>query len=375
MAKVKALILVGGYGTRLRPLTFSTAKPLIHFANKPIVVHQIEALKKAGCTEIVLAVNYKPQEMIDAMKKYEEKYQVKISYSVEEEPLGTAGPLALAKNTLTSDDTEYFFVLNSDIICEFPLTDLLENHMKHGKEGTIMVTRVDDPSKYGVVVTKDGVQGQIEKFVEKPKQFVGDRINAGIYVFKKEILNRIELRPTSIEREVFPKMATDGELFAMDLKGFWMDIGQPKDYLTGMCMYLGSDKHLKENGEHIAKNPEDGSYKVLNESTVLIGENVKIGRGAVIGPNVVIGDNVVIGEGARITRATLLESSNIKDHALVKSSIVGWKSTVGRWARIANDSVLGEDTHVADEVFVNNVKILPHKSVSEDILEPNQIIM
>ncbi|KAF0976207.1 hypothetical protein FDP41_004882 [Naegleria fowleri] len=372
---VKALILVGGYGTRLRPLTFSTAKPLIHFANKPIVVHQIEALKKAGCSEIVLAVNYKPQEMIDAMKQYEEKYQVKITYSVENEPLGTAGPLALARDILSADNTEYFFVLNSDVICEYSLDELLLYHKNHGKEGTIMVTKVDDPSKYGVVVTQDGKQGEIEKFVEKPKQFVGDRINAGIYVFSTNVLDRIELRPTSIEREIFPLMARDKQLYAMDLKGFWMDIGQPKDYITGMCMYLNSEKHLRENSEHFAKNPEDGSYKIINETSVLLGENVKIGRGAVIGPNVVIGDNVIIGEGARITRSTLFESSQVKDHALVKSSIIGWKSTVGRWSRIANETVLGEDTHVADEVFVNNLKLLPHKTVTEDILEPGQIIM
>ncbi|EFC38171.1 predicted protein [Naegleria gruberi] len=373
--KVKALILVGGYGTRLRPLTFSTAKPLIHFANKPIVVHQIEALKKAGCTEIVLAVNYKPQEMIDAMKKYEEKYQVKITYSVENEPLGTAGPLALARDILVADENEYFFVLNSDVICEYSFDELLDYHKYHGKEGTIMVTKVDDPSKYGVVVTQDGKQGEIEKFVEKPKTFVGDRINAGIYVFSTKVLERIELRPTSIEREIFPFMARDNELYAMDLNGFWMDIGQPKDYITGMCLYLSSDKHKTENNQQFAKNPEDGSYQIINESSVLVGENVKIGKGAMIGPNVVLGDNVIIEEGARVTRSTIFESAWVKQHALVKSSIIGWKSSVGKWSRVTNNTVLGEDTHVDNEIFVNEIKVLPHKTISSDVLEPGQIIM
>ena len=157
-------------------------------------------------------------------------------YSRETEPLGTAGPLALARDLLWGDGTEPFFVLNSDIACEFPFADMVAFHKRHGREGTLMVTKVDEPSKYGVIVSREG--GQIERFVEKPKEYVGNRINAGIYLFNPAILNRIEMRPTSIEKEIFPRMASDGQLFAMDLEGFWMDVGQPKDYLTGLQVRL-----------------------------------------------------------------------------------------------------------------------------------------
>lgn len=150
--------------------------------------------------------------------------------------MGTAGPLAVARHILDDGSGEPFFVLNSDVICEFPLQDLLDKHKSSGAEATIFVTKVEDPSKYGVVVMDE--EGQVDRFVEKPKVFVGDRINAGIYLLQPSVLKRIELRPTSIEKEVFPAIAADRSLFATDLKGYWMDIGQPKDYLTGTYLVI-----------------------------------------------------------------------------------------------------------------------------------------
>ena len=189
-----------------------------------------------------------------------------------------AGPLALARDILNKDDSP-FFVLNSDIICPYPFREMLQFHRNHGGEGTILVrllvprprrrrrcaspnnrcarrtrsprcrrsfrwagrgrqvTKVDEPSKYGVVVCKPGTE-QIERFVEKPQTFVSNKINAGAYIFNPSILNRIEVKPTSIEKEIFPQMATEGQLYATELVGFWMDVGQPKDYLTGLSLYL-----------------------------------------------------------------------------------------------------------------------------------------
>lgn len=141
--------------------------------------------------DIVLAVNYRPEMMVSAMKEYEQKLGITVTFSVESEPLGTAGPLALARDILTKDN-DPFFVLNSDIVCEFPFKDMLAFHKKHGKEGTILVTKVDEPSKYGVVVCKVG-DSTIDRFVEKPSEFVSNRINAGIYIFKPEILKRIKV--------------------------------------------------------------------------------------------------------------------------------------------------------------------------------------
>ncbi|XP_006822458.1 mannose-1-phosphate guanylyltransferase catalytic subunit beta-like [Saccoglossus kowalevskii] len=359
---MKALILVGGFGTRLRPLTLSRPKPLVEFGNKPMILHQIEALSEAGAKHIILAVSYLSDMLETELKVQEEKLGIKITMSHEEVPLGTAGPLALAKKWLSEDD-DPFFVLNSDISCDFPFKEMIDFHRKHGKEGTIVVTKVEEPSKYGVVVYDTNCK--IESFVEKPQEFVSNKINAGLYIFNPAILDRIELKPTSIEKEVFPNMAQDDELYAFELKGFWMDVGQPKDFLTGMCLYL---THLRNTA---AEKLAEGPGIVGN---VLVDPSAKIGANCRIGPNVTIGPGVVIEDGTCIKRSTVLKETRIKSHAWIESSIIGWKCVVGQWVRMENVSVLGEDVIVQDELYVNGGRILPHKSIGSSVADP-QIIM
>ncbi|XP_070496258.1 mannose-1-phosphate guanylyltransferase catalytic subunit beta [Chironomus tepperi] len=360
--QMRALILVGGYGTRLRPLTLSRPKPLVEFANKPILLHQIEALKEAGVTEVILAVSYRADEMEKELKQETEKLGVNLIFSHETEPLGTAGPLALAKDILLTSP-EPFYVLNSDVICDFPFQELEKFHRNHGKEGTIVVTKVEEPSKYGVVLYNN--DGCIESFIEKPQEFVSNKINAGLYILNPSVLSRIQLKPTSIEKEVFPFMSSDKQLYAFELNGFWMDIGQPKDFLTGMCLYLNSLKH---------RNPSqlyEGEGIVGN---VLVDPSAKIGKGCRIGPNVTIGPDCVIEDGVCIKRCTLLKGAIVKSHSWLSSCIIGWRCIVGRWVRLEGITVLGEDVIVKDEVFVNGGQVLPHKSISESVPEPSIIM-
>lgn len=364
---MKALILVGGFGTRLRPLTLTLPKPLVEFCNRPMILHQVEALAAAGVTDIVLAVNYRPEVMTAALKKYEELYNVKIEFSVETEPLGTAGPLKLAEKILGKDDSP-FFVLNSDVICEYPFKELAEFHKAHGEEGTIVVTKVEEPSKYGVVVHKPGHASRIDRFVEKPVEFVGNRINAGLYILNPSVLSRIELRPTSIEQETFPAMVKDGQLHSFDLEGFWMDVGQPKDFLAGTCLYLSSLT------KHKSKLLTPTSEPYVHGGNVMIDPSAKIGKNCKIGPNVTIGPNVVVGDGVRLQRCVLLQNSKVKEHAWIKSAIVGWNSTVGRWARLENVTVLGDDVTIGDEIYVNGGSVLPHKSIKANVDTPSIIM-
>eukprot|EP01083_Nonionella_stella_P056918 149642_1 len=354
----QALILVGGYGTRLRPLTFSVNKPLIPFCNMPILEHQVEALVKVGVNCIILAVAYRPDDMEPFIQHCKKQYNVKIVFSVEETPLGTAGPLALAKEYITSEN---FFVLNSDVICSFPLEGLLKFHKDHGREGTIMVTQVKDPSRYGVILAGD--DGKIESFVEKPKEFVGDKINAGIYCFRRDILTRIKPVPTSIEREVFPVMAKDGNLYRYVLQGYWADIGQPKDYLSGMCM------HLETLEEKIDTDIAPGSAVQS-----MVHKTAKIGKGCSIGPNVVIGQNCVIQDYVRLERCVLFDGVVVKCGTSIESSIIGWRSTIGKWCRLEGLCVLGEDVSVSDKMHLRGAVVCPHKGVKDHVRESKIIL-
>jgi len=360
---MKALILVGGYGTRLRPLTLTKPKPLVEFCNKPMVLHQIEALANVGVTHVILAVSYLSDMLQREMEVEAKRLNIKISISQETEPLGTAGPLALARDLL-NNDTDPFFVLNSDVICEFPFDEMIKFHKNHQCEGTIVVTKVEEPSKYGVVVYEQQT-GQIERFVEKPREYVSNKINAGLYIFNSSILNRIELRPTSIEKEIFPAMANDKQLFAFELKGFWMDVGQPKDYLTGMALYLN---YVRQT------NPERLSREHGFVGNVLADPTAKIGDRCRIGPNVVIGPRVIIQDGVCLKNCTILGDSLVKSHSWVANCIIGWRCTIGQWVRMENTSVLGLDVSVQDELFINGGVILPHKAISESVSEPKILI-
>lgn len=358
---MKGLILVGGFGTRLRPLTLSKPKPLVEFCNKAMVLHQIEALAAVGVSEVVLAVNYQPHIIEEFLTKESDKLGIKITTSLEDEPMGTAGPLKVAEKHL--NDGEPFFVLNSDVTCDFPFQAMIDFHKKTGAEGTLLVTKVDDPTKFGVVLYDDA--GKIDQFVEKPQEFVGDRINAGIYLLSPGVFDRIELRPTSIEKEVFPVMAKESKLFCMELPGFWADVGNPTDFRSGTTLKLASVRDAA---------PDTLASGESFEGNVLVAPDAVIGKGCRIGPDVVVGPGCVVGDGVRLVRTTLLAGARVGSCAYVSDSIIGWASKVGEWARLSNGCVLGEDVTIKSEVYATGATVLPHKSVSADILSPKIVI-
>ncbi|GJN21265.1 hypothetical protein PR202_gb08728 [Eleusine coracana subsp. coracana] len=303
-------------------------------------VFQIEALRHVGVTEIVLAINYRPEAMYNFLKDSEDNLGVKITCSQETEPLGTTGPLALARDKLVDGSGEPFFVLNCDIISEYHFSELIRFHKSHDGEATIMVTKVDEPSKYGVVIMKEGT-GRVERFVEKPKTFVGDKINAGIYLLDPSVLDRVQLKPTSLEKEVFPQIVADKKLYAMVLPGTRLT-GWPPPASTS----LGT------------------SWSTRRPS---------IGDGCLIGPDVVVGPGCVVEDGVRLSRCTLLPGARVKKHACVSSSIVGWHSSVGQWARIENVTVLGEGVHVCDEVYSNGGLVEPRREIRSNIPNPQVV--
>jgi mannose-1-phosphate guanylyltransferase len=264
---------------------------------------------------------------------------------------------------------DYLFVFNADIVCDYNLKQLLDFQILKGGEGTICNTKVKEPSRYGVIVYEEN--GKIKNFIEKPEEFISDKINAGLYVFKYEFLNRIQTRPHSIEREIFPKMASDGVIFTMQLEGFWMDIGQPKDFLEGNFMVLNN--LVTEDNEYLLTEKKNSS-KAKIFGRVLTDENTIIEDGAEIGPNVILGKNVIVRAGAKLKNTVVLQNSIIDSHSFIDRSIIGWNSRVGKWCRIKGLSILGEDVSVANEVEIDSSLILPNVAIKKDI-EKNSIIM
>jgi mannose-1-phosphate guanylyltransferase len=356
-----ALILVGGFGTRLRPLTFDFPKPLVPFANEEILLHQIRSLAKVGVKRVVLAVA-KPQPgqpnqkeaMSGKCHQWEQQFGLKIVFSEESTPLGTAGPIRLARDELLADNADgKMFVLNSDITCMFPLGDLLKFHNDNNASGTIMVTPVENPSRYGVILSDD--IGRINRFVEKPKTFVGNRINAGIYCLNVDIIDKYITKqgPMSIEREVFPNMASDNVLYAIDLIGHWADIGKSEDYLIGLNLFLNS---------HNSHERPAGNYETLGH--VLIADDVQIGDGCVIGPNVTINSGSKIGPCSRIANSALFSDVVVGKGAYVDKSIVSNFCKLGDWSRVEG-SVLGQRISVGTSIELKTVEAANNISINE----------
>lgn len=326
----KAIILVGGWGTRLRPLTYTVPKPLVSFCNKPILKYQIEKLVEVGIKEIILALNYHSEKIIEEVEKYQEEFGIEIVYSKEEDPLGTAGPLALARDHLVGTS---FFLLNSDICCNADLRRMKSEYMKNDYTGSILVYEVQDPTKYGLIKT-DG--NMISSFMEKPKTIEGKgpwMINAGIYILSDKVLDLIELREMSIEKEIFPKLAENKSLGFYKFEGYWMDIGQPKDYLIGQKLTLQS----------MTKEEEGINRK----------------------DNVVLGRNVKIGENVRLKNCTLFDYTVVENNVVIEDSIIGWGSHIKENSKVIGYSVLGEGTIVEEGSHLAGDKTIPNSRIGE----------
>ncbi len=261
-------------------------------------------------------------------------------------------------------------MLNSDVTCEFPLKEMLNFHRRHNREGTILVTPVENPSKYGLVVfNKDGL---ISEFLEKPqhetKDLPSNSINAGIYLLNKSVLNRLPDTPknVSIERQVFPAMTLDKDLYAMNLPGYWMDIGQPQDFIGGTRLHL---QMVCKRFPQLLADSKENDCDLTVQGNVLIDPSAKIGKGCSFGPDVVIGPNCTIGDGVRISNSSIFEGTKIESHARVSGCIVGWNSTIRQWAHL-DKCYLGADVDVGSEVVMIGATVCPHKGLKDSCFEP-----
>ncbi|MBV8960457.1 MAG: NDP-sugar synthase [Actinobacteria bacterium] len=290
---MRAVVLVGGEGTRLRPLTYKTPKQLLPVANVPMIERVVAHLAAHDVDHVVLSMGYRPDAFHTA---YPDGHcaGVSITYAVEPEPMGTAGGIGFAARFAEIDDT--FIVVNGDVLTDLDIGALVAFHRARGGQATISLTPVDDPSAFGVVPTFE--DGRVEAFVEKPPKDEAptNLINAGTYVLEPSVIEAIpEGRAVSIERETFPSLVGEGALYAMASEGYWVDAGTPPTYLR-------ANLDLK-------------------------GDPVLVGAGAVIDPSAVVTDSVIgpgacVGAGARVAESVVLAGAVVEPGASLARRIV-----------------------------------------------------
>ncbi|MCX6656086.1 MAG: NDP-sugar synthase [Candidatus Bathyarchaeota archaeon] len=362
---MKALVLAGGLGTRLRPLSCTRPKMLFPIGEQSLMDWTLKNLSQGGIDTVVMAVNY----MAEALVRYlgPTKYDLGIIYSRENRPLGTGGPIRKAKDLLNS---EPFLVMNGDVITDIDIRRLIDFHKAKRGLATVALTPVSDPTRYGAVELD--WEGRITRFVEKPERGKepSNLINAGIYVLDPKILDYIpDGRAVSIEREVFPVLANERKLFGFEFHGLWTDIGIPDDYLRANQIILSKYEGVKL-GEGAKVDP---SAKIL--PPCYIGSEAEIGADSLIGPNTTISDHVLIGKGCRIENSILFAGAAIGDYSSVKNAIIGEQAILERWVKVESGSLVGDYSMIRDSVTITDgVSICPSKEVTDSILERRQVM-
>ena len=342
---MQALILAGGKGTRLRPLTVYTPKPIVPVVNRPFLLYQIDVLREAGITDITLSLSYQPDKIQQILGNGAE-YGVTLRYITEPSPMGTGGAYKFAADTLGGTTV----VFNGDILTNIDIAKLVDFHQSKNAAATIALTPVDDPTRYGLVQVGKGAK--VERFVEKPKpdeieSLKINTVNAGIYVLEPSILDLIPKDTNkSFEYDVFPEiLARELPFFAYVMKDeYWLDIGTPASYLAAHHDFLSGKITgfglTKTNGSDIATRSEIDALSFFAE-------------GCVIKPGVRI-VNSVIGAGVHIEEKALIENSVIWSHTRISSSaeivgaIIGRSCHIGRNAIVGAGSVLGDKTSLTD---------------------------
>jgi mannose-1-phosphate guanylyltransferase len=318
---MRAVVLVGGFGTRLRPLTNHRPKQMLPIVNRPMIEHVVGHLAGYGVDDVVLSLGYRP-DAFSAAYPDGRCAGATLHYAIEPEPLDTAGAIRFA--VLDARIDERFLVLNGDVLTDLDIGAFLAFHESRGAEATIALHRVDDPSRYGVVPT-DG-EGRVIQFVEKPPRGEAptDLINAGTYIFEPAVVDRIpDGRRVSVERETFPAMVADRSLYALDDGCYWIDTGTPCEYVQAQIDLVDGVRGAPVEGIHrSAEVSADASVK-----------------------RAVVGAGAVIAAGARVEAAVLLAGAGIEADAVVDGSVIGERAVVGAGAHVTGGSIVG-DGHV-----------------------------
>ena len=345
---MKAVLLVGGEGTRLRPLTCNTVKAMVPILNRPFLEHLLRYLSSYGVDDIILAMCYLP-DRIESYFGDGSRFGVKLTYVMEESPLGTAGAVKNAEEHL--DDR--FLVFNGDIFTDIDLGDMLAFHRRNQATATIALTPVEDPTAYGVVETEP--DGRVRRFVEKPsrEEVTSNRINAGIYILEREVLGGI---PPGIhfmfEHNLFPQLLAAGaRVYGYDSDGYWIDIGTPEKYLQ-VHLDLLEGRGTTALMDRLACATACPGAEGTIHPTALVEGQVVFGEGCSVGPGVHIRGPVAVGDGCRILADAVVDSAVLWPNVQVGKAARLTKCVVGLNSRIGDGSRVEEGSIVADNVTI-----------------------
>ncbi|MDT0343827.1 mannose-1-phosphate guanyltransferase [Streptomyces litchfieldiae] len=364
---MKAVVMAGGEGTRLRPMTASMPKPLLPVANRPIMEHVLRLLKRHGLTETVVTVQF----LASLVKNYfgdGEELGMDLTYAHEEKPLGTAGSVKNAEDALKNDS---FLVISGDALTDFDLTELIRYHRERGALVTVCLTRVPNPLEFGITIVDE--DGRVDRFLEKPTwgQVFSDTVNTGIYVMEPEVFDYVEPDiPVDWSGDVFPRLMKEGKpVFGYVAEGYWEDVGTHESYVKAQADVLEGKVDVEIDGFEISPGVWIAEGAEVHPDAKLrgplyIGDYAKIEAGAEIREHTVIGSNVVVKSDAFLHKAVVHDNVYIGPQTNLRGCVVGKNTDVMRAARIEDGAVIGDECLVGEESIVQgNVRVYPFKTV------------
>lgn len=374
---MKAVIMAGGAGSRLRPLTSNQPKPMVSLANRPIMEHIVRLLKRHGITDIVVTVQF----LASLVRNYfgtGEDLGVSMSYATEESPLGTAGSVKNAQGAL--DET--FLVISGDALTDIDLEKVVSFHQERGALATVVLSHQPNPLEYGIVITDE--DGRIDRFLEKPGwgQVFTDTVNTGIYVLEPEIFDYIpEGEQYDFSKDVFPRLLEKGApVFGYIADGYWTDIGNVDAYRRAQQDALDGLVNIEMPGFEIADRVWVGEGAIIDpeariEGPALIGEHVKVEAAATVREYCVVGNNSAIKTGAFLHRATVHDNAYIGPGTTLRGCVIGRNADIRSNARIEEGVVLGDECFIGKDTLIQpNVKIYPYKRVDAGAVITHSII-
>lgn len=374
---MKAVIMAGGEGSRLRPLTCSRPKPMVPVANKPVMQHIIELLKKHGINDIAVTLLYMPEVIKDYFGDGRD-YGVNMYYYLENTPLGTAGSVKNAEEFL--DDT--FIVISGDALTDVDLKRAVDFHNAKGSVATLLLKKVDIPLEYGVVVVDN--EGRVTRFLEKPSwgEVFSDTVNTGIYILSPTVLSLFEKNEMfDFSKDLFPLLLSRNmPMYGHIIDDYWCDIGDPQAYIQSHIDILDGKVKIDIPAIEISKNIWVGEGVVIDDpgslkSPCIIGNNTRVRKNSVVGAYSIIGDSCIIGEGTSIKRSIIWNNSVIDENVELRGSVVCDKAHFSSYSSAFENSVIGNNSTIRENAVIRpNIKIWPEKLVEEGTIVNSNLV-